>query len=600
MDKAGILRLSLLLAALAILAALISPGCDKLVTEVNTNNIFDTTLGEACLQCHNDSANMILLPKGQWENSRHASPRLIETTVSINDSLFQTNLCGPLCHTSEGFISYALTGQATSSTTPTIINCYTCHMPHTGEYGTWSIDTLRGYQSPQPLANGGFYDMGRSNMCVPCHQAAQPPPIGAEQITVAADFGPHYSPQADVVSGTGGFQFGLSLDTVTHRGIQALNGCDACHYGNGVGYEFGEHTFRLENDTTGQQYVANCNVSGCHSSELVTDFYQYDVIDSIGSYATFLEDSLKSRNILDPSDPNGIAIIPDSLRPVRTAQLLYNYLLYKLDGSRGVHNPVFVLNLLKASVNRWDSIPPTAKFSVSDASPCIGTEISFTNQTLGNDTAYAWDFGDNIGTDSVENPVYTYDVAGPYTVTLVATGPGGSDSASLVVNVRGAPGTAFSADTTAGCNSLTVGFTDESTDVLTRLWDFGDGSGPSVLADPTHTYTAPGSYTVTLITANNCGVDTLIMADFIRVYSAPPVAAFTVDVDSADTAHTFQFTDQSTDAETWEWDFGDQSAVSTEQSPTHKYEAAGGYAVWLKVTNPCGVDSTSIEIIVSQ
>jgi PKD repeat protein len=43
----------------------------------------------------------------------------------------------------------------------------------------------------------------------------------------------------------------------------------------------------------------------------------------------------------------------------------------------------------------------------------------------------------------------------------------------------------------------------------TYLWDFGDGVGTSIEADPVYTYTAPGGcYTVTLEVSNECGTDT--------------------------------------------------------------------------------------------
>ncbi|MFA6243831.1 MAG: PKD domain-containing protein, partial [Candidatus Hydrogenedentales bacterium] len=60
----------------------------------------------------------------------------------------------------------------------------------------------------------------------------------------------------------------------------------------------------------------------------------------------------------------------------------------------------------------------------------------------------------------------------------------------------------FSADTTLGQAPLTVSFTDTSTTsggaITTWAWDFGDGGPVITTPNPTHTYTNPGSYTVTL------------------------------------------------------------------------------------------------------
>ena len=48
-----------------------------------------------------------------------------------------------------------------------------------------------------------------------------------------------------------------------------------------------------------------------------------------------------------------------------------------------------------------------------------------------------------------------------------------------------------------------------------------------------------------------------------------------------------QFTDKSTDAYYWFWNFGDKSA-STLQNPVHKYTKAGKYTVTMTVKNAAG------------
>ncbi|NCF98197.1 MAG: PKD domain-containing protein, partial [Planctomycetia bacterium] len=53
---------------------------------------------------------------------------------------------------------------------------------------------------------------------------------------------------------------------------------------------------------------------------------------------------------------------------------------------------------------------------------------SFTNLSSGDISGYAWDFGDG-GSSTAANPSHTYSIAGTYSITLVASGPGGSDTA---------------------------------------------------------------------------------------------------------------------------------------------------------------------------
>jgi len=74
----------------------------------------------------------------------------------------------------------------------------------------------------------------------------------------------------------------------------------------------------------------------------------------------------------------------------------------------------------------------------------------------------------------------------------------------------------FTATPTTGYTPLTINFTDTSTGVPTTWdWDFGDGSTHGTTQNPTHIYTAPGTYTVTLIATNSAGSDTEIKTDYI-------------------------------------------------------------------------------------
>jgi Zn-dependent metalloprotease/plastocyanin len=76
----------------------------------------------------------------------------------------------------------------------------------------------------------------------------------------------------------------------------------------------------------------------------------------------------------------------------------------------------------------------------------------------------------------------------------------------------------FESDVTNNCSVPTVvNFTNTSNNATTFNWDFGDGS-VSTQKDPTHTYTALGKYTVTLIADGGaCGIDTVINTNYIDI-----------------------------------------------------------------------------------
>lgn len=84
------------------------------------------------------------------------------------------------------------------------------------------------------------------------------------------------------------------------------------------------------------------------------------------------------------------------------------------------------------------------------------------------------------------------------------------------------PNARFNGVPTSGDSPLLVTFTNLSTgDPTSYVWDFGDGTS-STSENPTHTYTAPGTYDVTLTATSDLGSDVEVLGDYI-VVTAPPV-----------------------------------------------------------------------------
>ncbi len=578
-------------------------GCDDLVTETNNITVYDTTLGLACFDCHTDEDNRLTRPKAQWANSAHASDSLLDILHDLNGSDYTVNDCGPECHSHEGFIREFDSLALGAIEHYNVIGCFTCHMPHTGNYGTWSDSTLRALGEFVYLANDSTFVMGKSNMCAHCHKATSPALAAGitDDVLLTATFGPHYSGQADVLSGKGGFRFADSVVASSHQSVANLNGCLRCHYLNGQGYSFGEHTFRLERidgvDTT--QYLVNCVGSGCHAAlenfhDVIGSGMGYYRLDSIVSLADSLETLLKGRTFLDPDDPAGMRISADSVIPADAARILYNYLLYKGDGSRGIHNARFVQALLTESVVWFDSLPPTAAFSAADTSGCAPLTVDFTDESKGNVVSWDWTFGDLTGTSDQPNPTYTYDTAGIYTCSLIVAGPSGAaDTLVRASYIQTYETTAlFTASPLSGCSTLVVDFADLSPgDVQTWEWDFGDGI-TSFEQSPQHSYDSADVFDVRLIVSDSCGWDTLTYPGYIKIADAAPVAGFFASDTLGAPGLTVNFTDTSSGLITsWDWDFGDPNSddnSSTEQNPQHTYDEVGTYTVVLTVENECG------------
>ena len=144
--------------------------------------------------------------------------------------------------------------------------------------------------------------------------------------------------------------------------------------------------------------------------------------------------------------------------------------------------------------------------------------------------------------------------------------------------------------TTAGAPPFTVAFHDTSiskTPVISWAYNFGDG-GTSTLQSPTHVYTTPGIYTVTLEVGNAVGMDTTTYTDIITVYGVNFTATPTTGVAPLQV----QFYNESPGATSFLWNFGD-GGTSTAAAPSHTYAKAGTYSVTLTVTNPSGQLTTT-------
>jgi PKD repeat protein len=152
------------------------------------------------------------------------------------------------------------------------------------------------------------------------------------------------------------------------------------------------------------------------------------------------------------------------------------------------------------------------------------------------------------------------------------------------------PLAAFTATPRGGQAPLAVDFFDLSTRGFTSWsWDFGDG-GASTEQHPSHTYTASGSYTVSLTVTGADGADTETKPEYITV-GPMPVADFVGHPTIWGAPLTVNFTDLSTGALTsWSWDFGD-GGTSVEQHPSHEYAGLGLYTVTLTVSGPTGSDT---------
>ncbi len=237
---------------------------------------------------------------------------------------------------------------------------------------------------------------------------------------------------------------------------------------------------------------------------------------------------------------------------------------------------------------------PVASFVATPA--CPGGNVTFTN-TSTNATSYEWSFGD--GTTSIlANPTHAYIVAGTYTVTLRAISTANCDAViTQSVTVSPRPVVEFTA--TNACPDSLVTFTNLSTvasgTITTYSWNFGDGS-TSAAANPTHAYTAPGTYQVTLVATSNIGCQDSIKHS-VTIYNRPFAGFNANNVCDGETVVFTNISSIGTGTLSFVWGFGDGS-TSTNINPTHLYLAAGTYNVTLTATSDNGCSRTITKPVI--
>ena len=141
-------------------------------------------------------------------------------------------------------------------------------------------------------------------------------------------------------------------------------------------------------------------------------------------------------------------------------------------------------------------------------------------------------------------------------------------------------------------DNLTVKLSNRSKNAKSITWDFGDNSPVSDEAEPTHTYADPGEYTIVLTVVSSTGAEsTQSKAVTVKPVDVIPAINFSY-VGDAGNPLKIKFTNQSVNGVSYSWDFGDGSAVSTEESPEHVFAEMGRYNVVLTATSVTGNDNS--------
>ncbi len=212
---------------------------------------------------------------------------------------------------------------------------------------------------------------------------------------------------------------------------------------------------------------------------------------------------------------------------------------------------------------------------------------------------YTWNFGDPgsgaANTSSVQNPTHNYTAEGTYPVKLIIDLGGCMDSTTVTVNVRIKPQLNYPALAAVCANVAPYSIaTGVVTNGITGTPKYsGPGTDSAGTFDPATA--GVGSHTIWFIftTTGGC-VDSV--SQTITVNNVP-FASFSFPTACLPNG-TVQFTNNSTGATSYTWDFGDGSPINNTTSPSHPYSSSGPWNVTLTAISSICSNDTTISVLV--
>jgi len=259
---------------------------------------------------------------------------------------------------------------------------------------------------------------------------------------------------------------------------------------------------------------------------------------------------------------------------------------------------------------------PTANAG-STQKVCSGAVITLAGTIGSSATSGTWSGGNgtyspnNTTLNAVYTPSAAEYAADSVILTLTTNDPAGPcsfSSSNVTFYFYENPVVDFTPDLSSGCPILCVNFGNLTLiggggSITTSAWDFGDGGQGSALQVPTHCFSLPGFYDISLTaTSNNGCVTSLTKNNLIQVFSLPH-AAFDPSPNPAtvlDPDITFN-NQSSSDVNYWYWNFGDSITLSPNtSSPVHAYsnQVPGNYLTTLIVRNTDGCYDTAMQEII--
>lgn len=233
-----------------------------------------------------------------------------------------------------------------------------------------------------------------------------------------------------------------------------------------------------------------------------------------------------------------------------------------------VENASGCLNAVQKDVNVLPR--PIASFNVDNI--CVGDNVTFyDNSGVVDDVivSWEWDFG-GLAQSTDKNPTQSFDVTTPINVKLKVSTNSCSDSTIKQVTPLKAP--SFSLSPSNGCTPMKIDFYNNVQPNVNYKWEFGDGN-TSTSPSPEHVFVNDSYetqvYDIKLTAQSIFGcVDEAESS--VTVYPKSK-SSFAVSSSQVCSNQTVDFTNNSENAISYYWDFGDGSPVSIDFAPSHLF-----------------------------
>jgi len=314
-----------------------------LPSDTNFDFLISKNLGEGdCAQCHDDMTHHFIV--AEWNNSFHA--------VTTTDPAGSAGCVG--CHTAFGFVG-RMEKSTSISTAYEAITCAACHEPH----DVSKPHQVRAYNTATLMDGTVVTNAGLGGLCMQCHMARQNATNYVLTAAGSSHYGPHHGPQADMLEGVNGITYGKPIGSSPHKDVVA-DTCVTCHMqtdsaASPAFTRAGGHTFYAAAAASGTnpavQLTAVC--VQCHGSITTFNFptVDYDgdgVVEGVQTEVTNLLNQLAM--LLPPVGTAKTSLNIDSTWTPQQLKAAYNYLFVQSDGSYGVHNIAYTVDLLKGSI----------------------------------------------------------------------------------------------------------------------------------------------------------------------------------------------------------------------------------------------------------